>query len=133
MDLDAVMTEIATALDTITGLRLCIVGEKPVPPAAWVSYPENITFDLTYGRGEDSMDLQIVLIVGKVNDRSTRTALAAYCKGSGASSVKAAVDGGTYTAADVVRVTEADFDVVTLAGVDHMAAIFSVHVSGNGA
>lgn len=133
MDLDAVMTQIGTALDTISGLRIAVVGEKPVPPAAYVSYPDSITFDQTYGRGQDAMVLQVVLVVGRTVDRATRTALAGYCKGSGSSSVKAAVDGGTYTACDSVTVTGVEFDVVPLGAVDHMAAIFSVSVVGSGA
>lgn len=133
MDLDAVMTEIGEHLD-VTGLRLAVVGEKPVPPAAYVSYPESITFDRTYGRGMDSMDLQVVVVVGRTAVvRATRTALAAYCAGSGDNSVKEALEGTAYDSCDSVTVTGVEFDVVPLAGVDHMAAIFSVNVVGQGA
>lgn len=133
MDLDTVMTEIGTALDGISGLRIAVAGEKVVPPAAWVRWPGSITFDGTYGRGSDSMELDAVVVVGRTVDRSTRKALAAYCKGSGSSSVKAAVDGGTYTAAHSVTVTGVEFDVVDVAGIDYVAAIFSIDVVGSGA
>lgn len=133
MDLEAVIEEIEAALDTIAGLRILVVGERPVPPAAYVSYPESITYGESYARGMDSMELQVVLVVGRTIDRATRKALAAYCKGSGSASVKAVVDGHTYTACDSVTVTGAEFDVVTVSGVDLMAAIFSVDVVGTGA
>ncbi len=133
MDLDAVMTEIGEHLD-VTGLRLAVVGEKPVPPAAYVSYPDSIDFDQTYGRGSDSMALQVVVIVGRTAAvRATRTALAAYCAGSGDNSVKEAIEGTPYDSADSVTVSGVEFDVVSLAGIDHMAAIFSVNVVGSGA
>ena len=132
MDLDEVMTEIGEHLD-VTGLRLAVVGEKPVPPAAYVSYPDSITFDETYGRGSDSMALQVVVIVGKTVARATRTALAAYCAGSGDNSVKEAIEGTPYESADSVTVTGVEFDAVELAGIDHMAAIFNVNVVGAGA
>jgi hypothetical protein len=134
VDLDAVMTELGVALETVPNLRIAVVGEKPQPPAAYVSYPESITFDRTYGRGTDEMDLQVVLVVGQTVARATRAALAAFCAGSGASSVKSALeDYSPYESCDVVRVTSVDFDVVKLAAVDYMAAIFSVNVVGSGA
>jgi hypothetical protein len=133
MDLDAVMTEIGEHLD-VTGLRLMVVGEKPVPPAAWVSYPDSIEFDKTYGRGSDSMELQVGVVVGRTAvARATRKAIAAYCAGSGDNSVKEAIEGTPYESCDSVTVTGVEFDVVDLAGVDYMAALFSVSVVGSGA
>jgi hypothetical protein len=132
MDLDAVMTELGEHLK-VTGLRVAVVGEKPVPPAAYVSYPDSITFDQTYGRGSDSMELQIVVIVGRTVSRSTRTALAAYCAGSGDNSVKEAIEGTDFTSCDSARVTGVEFDVVPVGTVDYMAAIFGVSVLGSGA
>lgn len=126
------MEEVSDRLATIDGLRIAVVGEKPVPPAAYVTYPESITFDGAYGRGQDSMELQIVVIVGNVIARATRTALAAYCEGNGTDSVKSVVDGDDYVSCDSVTVTGVDFDVVRVASIDHMAAMFAVKVVGSG-
>jgi len=119
MNLGEVMDAISTRLDSINGLR-CFAYPVPTvtPPAAVVSYPDTVTFDETYARGMDRMSLPVVVVVGRPTDRSTRDLLAAYCNGSGASSIKAVVESGTYSAFDVVRVEGIDFDVVTIGGVD---------------
>lgn len=133
MDLGAVMDELATQLDTISGLRVHASPPGSVtPPAAIVSYPESIAFDETYGRGMDRMTLPLVVVVGRPTDRSTRDALAAYCNGSGASSIKAVLEGGTYTEFHTIRVASADFDVVSIAGIDYMAAVFTAEITGEG-
>lgn len=127
------MTELEAALDTIEDLRVVTVGDKVVPPAAFITYPPGIDFDGTYGRGTDAIELQAVVVVGRTVARETRRALAAYCAGSGSSSVKAALESYAYTEADVVDVPHADFDVWPIAGVDYMAAIFEVKITGQGA
>lgn len=133
MDLDLLMTEIGTALDTITGLRIAKVGEKPIPPAAYVAYPSEIVYDATYGRGSDTMALEVVVVVGKTVDRTARKHIAAYCNGSGSASIKATLDGYAWTKCDSLRVSKVEFDVVSIAAVDHMAAIFSIDITGSGA
>ncbi len=133
MDLEAVIVEIGATLDTITGLRVVNVGEAVVPPAAFVTYPEEIIFDLTYLRGKDAITLQAVVVVGKISARATRAALAGYCNGSGASSVKAVLDDHAYTSCEDVTVKRVEFDVVTIAAVDYVAAIFDLEVIGAGA
>ncbi|HZO69208.1 MAG TPA: hypothetical protein VFB74_29815 [Kribbellaceae bacterium] len=133
MDLAAVMDAVSARLDTITGLR-CFAYPPPTlsPPAAVVSYPEALVFDATYGRGMDRMSLPVVVVVGKPSDRTARNALAAYCAGSGASSVKAVLESGTYSAFHTVRVEDIEFDVVTISGVDYMAALFTLDIAGSG-
>ena len=134
MDLAAVMQAVSDRLDTIDGLRCSAFPPGTVtPPAAIVSYPESIDFDQTYRRGTDRMTLPVVLVVGKVSDRATRNNLAPYCKGSGASSVKEVLESGTYTAFDQVVVQKIDFDTVSIADVDYMAALFTLDIAGSGA
>lgn len=133
MDLGDVMDQVATQLDTITGLR--VFAHPPgtvVPPAAVVSYPETYTFDETYGRGMDRLTLPVVVVVGKPTERSTRDRLAAYCDGSGSSSVKAVLESGAYSAFHMLRVVDIEFDAVTIGGTDYMAALFTVDIAGQG-
>jgi hypothetical protein len=128
------MDQVTTQLDTIAGLR-CF-GYPPdniTPPAAIVTYPEEMLFDATYDRGADTITLPVIVAVGKVHDRATRNLIDAYCAGSGASSIKAVVEAGTYTAFDTVRVTRAEFDIVTIGSGDYLAAVFDLDVIGNGA
>jgi hypothetical protein len=133
MDLAAVMDAVSTRLDIIDGLR-CHPYPPPTltPPAAVVSYPDMLTFDEAYARGADRIKLPVVLVVGRVSDRAARDKLGAYCNGSGASSVKAVLESGAYTVFDSLRVEGIDFDVVTIASVDYMAALFTLDIVGSG-
>lgn len=133
MNLTDVMEEVAARLATIKGMRVFPYPADSVsPPAAIVSYPETLTYDETYGRGSDRMALPVVVVVGKPYDRSTRDLITRYTDGSGASSVKAALETGTYASCDGVRVTRAEFDVVSIAGTDYVAAQFDLDIAGSG-
>lgn len=133
MNLADIMDAIATQLDTITGLRVTAYPPDQVqPPAGIVTYPDSYTFDGTYGRGMDRITIPVVVVVGRVYDRATRDLIASYCDGSGTSSVKAVIEAGTYTAFDTVRVESVEFDVVTIAGTDYMAATFNLDIAGSG-
>ncbi len=135
MDLEAVAAELATALKTISGLRVPPWGvEKITPPAAIVALPERITYDSTCGRGKDHFpDVPVIVLVGKPNERAARKAIAAYANGSGPQSVKAKVEAHTYTALETVRVAWAEFDTARYAGTDYLAAIFHLDIVGKGA
>ena len=133
MNLADVMDEVATALEAIDNLRVFpYPPDRVEPPAAVVSWPDTYTYDETYGRGMDRLSLPVVVVVGRVSDRACREELGAYADGSGDRSVKEAVETGTYTACDTVRVESVEFDVVTIAGTDYMAALFTVDVAGSG-
>jgi len=133
MNLAAVMDAVAARLQTVSGLRVFAYPPGSLtPPGAVVSYPETYVFDETYGRGMDRLKLPVVVVVGKVSDRAARDQLGAFCDGSGASSVKAVLESGTYTAFHTVRVESIEFDVVTIAAVDYMAALFDLDIAGSG-
>lgn len=131
MNLHSVMTELGTALTGI-GLRVHVPGQNVSVPAAIVALPDEITYDATYGRGSDRMVIPVVVLAGLVSDRTAVKALAAYADGSGAKSVKAALDGGTYTACDSVTVAQATFDTYSIAGTEYLAALFDVDITGSG-
>jgi hypothetical protein len=134
VNLADVMDDLATQLDTIAGLRVhAHPPGKITPPAAVVTYPETYDFDQTYARGMDRLELPVVVLVGKVSARASRDDLARFCDGSGADSVKAVLEAGTYTAFDTVRVTKAEFDIIAIASVEYLAATFTVDITGSGA
>lgn len=135
MNLGDAMDEIGDQLDTITGLRVYRYPPDNVqPPAAIVSYPENLTYDETFRRGMDHYpDLPVIVLVGKVSDRASRDQISRFADGSGSSSVKTVVEAGTYTAFDTVRVTGAEFDVIAMAGVEYLGATFRLDIAGEGA
>jgi hypothetical protein len=133
MNLETVMTEVAAQLDTITGLRaFAFPPDNVSPPAAFPLWPSTIEFDGTYLRGMDRVTLPVLVVVGRVSDRAAFKELAAYASGAGARSVKAVAELGSYTAFDMLRVTDVEFDVVTIAGVDYMAAEFHMDIAGSG-
>jgi hypothetical protein len=141
MDLAVVMNEVALPLAAIprfgTLPRLQVFAYPPASvesvPAAIVTYPLEVGFDATYGRGTDTMTLPVVLMVGNAADRDTRDLLAAYCSGAGTHSVKAAVEAWDYTSIDDVRVTGIDFDPVVMGGLELFAATFNLQIVGQGA
>lgn len=134
MDLAAVMDEVAAHLKPIDGLRVYAYPPDDVtPPAAVVAYPDTLTYDATYGRGTDRMSVPVVVLVGKVSDRASRDRLAVYADGSGERSFKAALEVEDYTTCDFVRVESAEFDVMRMAGVDYLAATFTLDIAGEGA
>lgn len=134
MNLADVMDQVATQLDTISGLRVyAYPADSVAPPAAIVSYPEEYEYDATYGRGSDRISLPVVVVAGKVSDRASRDELGAYVDGSGSSSVKAVLESGTYTAFDELRVTGVEFDPVMIAGTNYISALFTLDIIGEGA
>lgn len=133
MDLAAVMDQIGDRLDTIAGLRVFRYPvAKITPPAAVVSYPDKIELNQTYARGMTKMTLPLVLVVGKVSDRSARNQLGAYCNDMGARSVVQILQSGTYAAFHEVVVQSIEFDVTTIAAVDYLAALFTLDIGGSG-
>ena len=86
-------TGLSTRLATISGLRAsATIPDNPAPPVA-VVMPGRVNYDTAFGRGSDEYEFTIMLIVGRVADRSSLTNLDAYCASSGNTSLKAAVEG----------------------------------------
>jgi hypothetical protein len=133
VNLADVMDELAAELDTISGLRVyAFPVDQAHPPLAVIGYPETYTYDLTFGRGVDQLTFPVYLLVSKAWDRSSRDELAPYCDGSGARSIKAVLEGGSYAAMSSVRVASATFEVVSVGSVEFLTAVFSVDVYGSG-
>lgn len=134
MNLSTVMQEIGTVLDGVTGLRVTAHPPGSVtPPAGVVGYPDRISYDQTYGRGLDVIEgLTVLLLAGRVTARSARDAVGGWTAGSGPTSVKAALEGHAWTSCDDVHVVAAEFDTLTVAGVDYVAAMFELRIAGSG-
>lgn len=135
MNLADVMDEAASVLEGITGLRVSAWPPGTiVPPAGYISYPQAITFDATYGRGVDRYTgLPLTLLAGKVTDRTARNRVGAWANGGGPASVKALTEAHTWTTCGDFTITGATFDVETVAGVEYLAVILTADVIGNGA
>lgn len=134
MDLAAVYLEMETKLRTITGLRVCKMGEKPQAPAAMVLLPESIERE-TY-RGLDKVtDVVVLVIVAKAVARMAQASVLAYASSTGSKSVKAVLDPTSWTACTDVTVTSTDFNTVTIAGAPdvYLAVQFHCDIIGPGA
>ncbi len=127
-----VADQLAAAAAT-TGLRPHPrTGTAIRPPAVVVGVPEEITFDQTYGRGLDVARVTLFALVGLASARSGADALLGYMSGTGSTSVKAAIEAGTYTAFDDVHVVSCAGGTVTAEGVEYLAATFEITVHGRG-
>jgi hypothetical protein len=132
MNPTAVRAGLSTALDAIAGLRTFDnVPDSLSPPAAVVE-PVEVTFDLAMQRGLDMYRAYVLVIVGRMSERSASDRLDAYLAGSGASSIKAAIEadktlGG---ACDSLQVTEANPRTVTVSGVEMLSYRFGVDIYG---
>lgn len=134
MDLFDVSTDLGAALDTIDGLRVFDYwADRITPPAAVVEWPESIAYDAAMARGADRLTLPVLVAVGKADARSAWEQLAAYAAGSGASSVKAAIERHPPISYDSARVTRVEFGVTVVASVEYLAATFTVDLIGRGA
>ena len=134
MNLADVMDELGVALETIDGLKVFpYYADRIIPPAAVLAWPDPITYDNTMGRGSDRETMHLFVMVGRFDARTTRDRLAQYLNGGGDTSIKAKVEGGTYTAFDSVRVVQVTVDSYTSGGVELLGADFELDIVGRGA
>ena len=129
---NAVRAGIATALDTIAGLR-CFdyVPDSLAPPAAVVE-PLEIDYDESMNSGTQFYRAFILVIVGRMSDRSSQDRLDAYLTESGASSIKAALEadrtlGG---ACATLQVASSRPREVVVSGVNMIAYRFEARIYG---
>jgi hypothetical protein len=134
MKLDEVVQDLRRALRTVEGLRVPEWGASSIQtPAGLVLPPERIQYGITYGPGCDRYpDMWVMVLVPDPTSWRAFKALAPYCDGSGAHSVRTALETFPYTACDPqsVKVTEGEFDVVKYAGIPYLAAIFHLDLTG---
>jgi len=68
-----------------------------------------------------------------VSDRASRDRIAVYAAGAGDWSVKTVLEAHSYVSCDSVAVTSAEFDVMSMNGIEYLAATFHCDVAGTGA
>jgi len=131
-DLSTLRTALANNLATITGLRTSsIIPDQVTPPIA-VVMPNGITYDQAFARaGGDLYEFIVMLIVGRVDERSAQNRLDAYCSGTGASSVKAAIESDKTLGGEAFdcRVTNLrNYNQVTVGDTNYLSGEFVVQV-----
>lgn len=129
--LSAMRTALASNLSGITGLRTAAtMPDQPNPPVAIVM-PQSVSYDTSMARGLDTYEFVLLVIVGRVDERTAQNLLDGYCNPTGATSIKAAIEsdrtlGGQ---ANDLRVTDMrNYSSVPVGEITYLAAEFVVTV-----
>ncbi len=133
MNLIAVFDALEARLKTITGLRVYPWATAQItPPGSVLTMPDRIVVRGA-GRGLDRIEgLTVITAVGRASDRGAVRTLSPYVSSSGAKSIGAALESGTYTDIDVVEVKEITFDFIEWAGKPFLAAAHELTITGPG-
>jgi hypothetical protein len=130
--LAAIRQGIAANLSTISGLRTSwFVPDNPSPPIAIV-VPERVDYDVSFARGSDTYALNVLIIGGRINERTAQSSLDAFLDSTGTSSVKTAIEsdktlGG---AAHSLRVTDwSGYGPLAIGDAQYLTVTFRVTVN----
>lgn len=134
MFLNDVMDDLGAALRTIEGLRVFDYMPTDAPvPAALVGWPTDVGYDGTFGNGMQKISLPIVIVVGAVDDRTTRDRLAVYADPWAETSVKQVLESAESSSWHHVLVPSVQFEPYKNGGVWMLAGIFTTTITGRGA
>ena len=121
-----------TRLQTITGLRAYdLIPDTVVPPCAVVGQLD-FTFDIDNARGLDQAQVDVLVIVQRFSERAGQDKLDGYLAGSGASSIKAAIEGDRTLGGTVntLRVTGAEAGTYDSQGVTFLSYRYRITIWG---
>jgi hypothetical protein len=91
--ISAIRNGLATRLGTIAGLRTsAFMPDNPNPPIAIVM-PSTVSYDDTFHRGMQTYVFNVLVIVGRVDERTAQSSLDGYVSSTGSSSIKLAIEG----------------------------------------
>lgn len=122
-------TGIATNLATISGLRTsATMPDNPNPPIA-VVMPASISYDEAYQRGMQNYTFVVMVIVGRVDERTAQNKLDGFVSSTGASSIKLAIESDKTLGGKAfdVRVSEMrNYGEVAVGDVTYLSAEFTI-------
>ena len=120
---------LATRLGTITGLRTsAFMPDNPNPPVAIVM-PSSVSYDDTFHRGMQTYVFNVLVIVGRVDERTAQSNLDGYVSSTGSSSIKLAIEGDKTLGgvAFDTRVTEMrNYGQLAIAEIQYLTAEFTI-------
>jgi len=123
---------LATNLATISGLRTAATVPDSINPPIAVVMPSSINYDTAFARtGGDEYEFLVMVIVGRVDERTAQNRLDAYCSGTGTGTVKAALESDKTLAGKAfsLRVTNLrNYNQLTVGDITYLAAEFVVQV-----
>lgn len=127
----AIRDGLKTALETIGGLRAYDTepGQVSVPAAVVIPGEPFVEYDLAMGDNADQLNFVVLVLVQRADDRTAQDALDGYLAGSGALSVKSAIEGtlgGVVNDASVS--TAVGYGPYSYANVEYLGVKFNVSV-----
>jgi hypothetical protein len=132
MNVSNVRDGLKTRLATISGLRVWdVIPDQVTPPGAVVGQLD-FTFDIDNARGVDLANVDIYVIVQRMDARSGQNKLDGYLAGSGATSIKAAIEGDRTLGGTVntLRVTRAEAGTYVQGDVTFLSYRYSLTIWG---
>ena len=132
MNVSSVRDGIKTRLATISGLRVWdVIPDQVTPPGAVVGQLD-FTFDIDNARGVDLANVDVYVIVQRMDARSGQNKLDGYLAGSGSSSIKAAIEGDRTLGGTVntLRVTRAEAGTYLQGDVTFLSYRYSLTIWG---
>lgn len=120
---------LATNLRTISGLRaIATVPDNPNPPLA-IIYPQNMDYDEAFQRGMTTFTFRVLVVVGRVDERTAQNKLDAFVSSTGSSSIKLAIEsdkslGGKAFDTRVSAMT--NYGSIEISDVGYLSAEFTV-------
>ena len=127
-----IRTGLKANLEAISGLRVYdLIPSPAVAPAAIIGQLD-FTFDLSMARGVDQATLDVIVLVHRMLERSGQKELDKYLAGTGAFSIKAAIEsdrtlGG---ACNTLQVTAAQAGSYISADIEFLSYKYSITVWG---
>lgn len=131
----SVRSGLATRLATIAGLNAYATAPGTITTPAAVVLPRQISFDESMNRGSDLMTFDVLVLLGIPTTSLSQDHLDPYLAGSGADSVKAAIEGdgtlgGVADWTRVVGVTQ--YGDIEYSGNVYLGARFALEVDVDG-
>lgn len=136
MNPSTVRDNLKTALQAITGLRVMDYvpdsANIPTNNAFAVVGQLSLNYDYTLNRGFDFATCNIIVMVGRMSERSGQERLDGLLASSGSTSIKAAVEADKTLsgAVQTLRVVSASPGTITSANIDYLSYQYSVELIG---
>ena len=129
-----IRTGLATRLATIPGLRtMNYIPDIVNPPIAIVG-PVSVQYDGAFNRGHDNLIWDVVVVVGRQDEKAAQDALDTYCEPNGTTSIKTAIEsditlGGAAISTVVTDLTS--YQSLAVGEVQYLAATFRLSIIAN--
>lgn len=97
MDLSLVRERLASAANAIVGLNCFGYVPDSIPEPCFFTAETDVTYDRTFGADTEPGDMELMVtcrvLVSRADDKASQKLLDGYLKGTGATSLKAALEG----------------------------------------